>query len=96
MIDGAFSAPHLFETNICGSRLNAHIGVKEIFMFIAQLLLCSSIAIRCIGVEDETGLVSNVEACQKRIEEMVTDARELMPQFVVVHVDCKQIEGFAV
>ena len=65
-------------------------------MFIAQMLLCSSIVARCIGVEDETGLVSNVAACEKRIEEMVSDAREIMPFFVVVHVDCKEVEGIAV
>ena len=65
-------------------------------MFIAQLLLCSSIAARCIGVEDGTGLVLNVKACEKRIEKMVSDAREIMPLFVVVHVDCKRIEGIAV
>ena len=47
-------------------------------MFIAQMLLCSSIAARCVGVEDNTGMVSN-EACEKRIEEMVNDAREIMP-----------------
>ena len=44
-------------------------------MFIAQMLLCSSIAAKCVGVEDETGLVSNVAACEKRIEEMVGDAQ---------------------
>ena len=65
-------------------------------MFIAQMLLCSSIAAECIGVEDETGLVSNVAAREKRIEEMVSDAREIMPLFVVVHVDCKEVDGIAV
>ena len=65
-------------------------------MFIAQMLLCSSIAARCIGVEDKTGMVSDVKECEKRIEEMVIDAREMMPSFVVVHVDCKEIVGFAV
>ena len=65
-------------------------------MFIAQMLLCSSIAARCIGVKDETGLISNVAACEKRIEEMVSDAREIMPLFIVVHVDCKEVDGIAV
>ena len=65
-------------------------------MFLAQLLLCSSIAAKCIGIEDETGLVSNVKACEKRIEEMVIDAREIMPLFVVVHVDCKEVDGISV
>lgn len=65
-------------------------------MFIAQLLLCSAIAARCIGIEDETGLVSNVRACEKRIEEMVSDAREMMPLFVVVYVDCKEIDALSV
>ena len=41
-------------------------------------------------------MVSNVKACEKRIEEMVNDAREIMPLFVVVHVDCKEIKGIAV
>ena len=48
-------------------------------MFIAQMLLCSSIAARCIGVEDKTGLITNAAACAKRIEEMVSDTREIMP-----------------
>lgn len=65
-------------------------------MFIAQMLLCSSIAISCIRVEDETGLVADVKACEKRIEEMVSDARKIIPLFVVVQVECKVVEGFAV
>ena len=65
-------------------------------MFIAQMLLCSSIAGRCIGFEDESGFVSNVAACEQRLEEMVSDAREIMPLFVVVHVDCKEVAGIAV
>ena len=65
-------------------------------MFIAQMLLCSSIAARGIGVEDETGLVSNFAACEKRIDEMVSAAREIMRLFVVVHVDCKKVDGVAV
>ena len=65
-------------------------------MFIAQMLLCSAIAAKCVGVEDETGLVSNVSACEKRIEEMVSDAREIMPLFVVVHVDCKEVDGISI
>ena len=48
-------------------------------MFIAQILLCSSIAATCVGVEDETGLISDVTACEKRIEEMVNEALEVMP-----------------
>lgn len=65
-------------------------------MFIAQILLCSSIAATCVGVEDETGLISDVTACEKRIEEMVSDVREIMPLFVVVHVDCKEVDGISV
>ena len=65
-------------------------------MFIAHLLLCSSLAASCIGIEDETGLVSNVKECEKRLEEMISDARDIMPFFVVVYVDCKEIEAMAV
>ena len=65
-------------------------------MFLAQMLLCSSIAARCVGFEDDTGLVSNVVACQKRIEEMVSDVQEIMPLFVVVHVGCKAVDGIKV
>ena len=65
-------------------------------MFVAQMLLCNSIVARCIGVEDQTGMVSDVKACEKRIEEMVNDAREIMPSFFVVHVDCNEIVGLAV
>ena len=65
-------------------------------MFLAQMLLCSLTVARCIGVEVEIGLIANVNTCEKRIEEMVNDAREISPFFVVVHVDCKEIKGFAV
>ena len=65
-------------------------------MFLAQMLLCSSIAARCVGVEDETGLVSDFAACEKRIEQMASDAREIMPHFVVVFVGCKEVNGIAV
>ena len=58
-------------------------------MFVAQMLLCSSIVAGCIGVEDETGLVPGVKALEKRIEEMVTDARETMQSLVVVCVYCE-------
>ncbi len=65
-------------------------------MFLAQMLLFSLTAARCIGVEDEIGLVANVNACEKRKEAMVNEAREIIPFLVVVHVDCKVIKGFAV
>ena len=65
-------------------------------MFLAQMLLCSSIVARCVGFEDDTGLVSNVVACEKRIEEMVSDVQEIMPLFVVVHVGCKEVDGIKV
>ena len=65
-------------------------------MFIAQMLLCSSLAGQCVGLEDNTGVVASVKACEKRIEEMVNDALEIMPRFVVVHVDCKKVAGFSI
>ena len=65
-------------------------------MFTPQMLLCSSIVARCIGFEDKIGLVSNIAACEKRIQDMVSDALETMPLFIVVHVDCKEVDGIAV
>ena len=61
-------------------------------MFLAHMLLCGSIAARRIGLEEETGLVLNVAAFVKRIEEMVSDVREIMTLFVVVHVDFKKVD----
>ena len=94
--DSAFSASHLVKINICDFTNEAYVLSKETNMFIAQMLLCSSIVGGCIGVKDQAGLVSDVKACEKRIEEMVSDAREIMPRFFVVHVECKPINGFAV
>lgn len=65
-------------------------------MFIAQILLCSSIASKCIGIEDGAGMVSDIENCAERLEAMVNDARETMPRFFVVRVDCKEVEGIAI
>ena len=96
LTDSAYFAPRLIKINICSSGRAPYLCQEKDVMFIAQMLLCSSIVVRCIGVEDETGLVSNLKACEMRIEEMVNDAREIMPLFVVVHVDCKEVEGIAV
>ena len=65
-------------------------------MFIAQLFLCSAIANKCIGLEDDTGIVRDFSACEKRIEEMVTDAGIFMPDYQVLHVGCTKLPGFSV
>ena len=56
-------------------------------MLIGQRLLRTSISARCIGVVDETGLVLNVTKYEKRIEDMVSEARGIMPLFVALHLD---------
>ena len=65
-------------------------------MFVAQLLLCSAITSNCVGLQDDTGVVRDFSACEKRIEEMVTDAGILMPDYQVMHVACKKLPGFSV
>ena len=94
--DSAFFALHLFKINICYLQPTAYVRVEVKTMFIAQILLCSSIAVKCIGIEDGAGMVSDIEICAKRLEAMVDDARETMPRFIVVSVDCKEVEGFAI
>ena len=60
------------------------------------MLLCSSVVVRFIEVQDETGLVLSVTACEKRIRDMVSDSREIMLLLVVVHVDCSFVNGVSV
>ena len=65
-------------------------------MFAAQILLCSSIAAQCIGFEDDAITGTDILACEKRIEEIIVDARDVMPWFRVVHADCKKLPGLSV
>ena len=64
-------------------------------MFVAQIVICSSILGECVGFEDST--VKNIDRvmCEKRAEALVQDARMSMPYFVVAHTRCKKIPGFA-
>ena len=65
-------------------------------MFIANLFLCSVITSKCLGLQDDTGIVRDLSACEKRIEEMVTDVGIFMPDYQVMHVGCTKLPGFSV
>ena len=67
-----------------------------IVLFIAQMLLCISLSAKFVGLEDNTGAVSEVKAYDKRFEEMVIDAIEIMQRFVVVDVDFKKVACFSI
>ena len=65
-------------------------------MFAAQILLCSSIAAQCIGFEDDAIIGADILVCEKRIEKIIVDARNVLPWFEVVHADCRKLPGFSV
>ena len=65
-------------------------------MFIAYLFLCNSLVSQCVGLEDHEGVSAAQSSCEKRIEEMLNVASELMPRYRVVHVGCKKIPGFSI
>ncbi len=64
-------------------------------MFVAQIILCSSIYGQCVGFEDRNIANRNLVGCEKRVELLVQDASKSMPQFVVAHTRCKKIPGLA-
>ena len=65
-------------------------------MFVAQIVLCSSIVGQCVGFEDRNNVNIDLVTCEKRAEALAQDASKSMPQFVVVGTRCKKIPGFAV
>ena len=65
-------------------------------MFVAEIILCTSIAGQCIGLEDTYKLNADLVACEKRAEALVQDASKSMPQFFVAHTSCKRIPGLAI
>ena len=65
-------------------------------MFVAEIILCSSIAGQCVGLEDRYKLNVDLVACEKRAEALVQDANEAMPQFFVAHTICKRVPGLAI
>ena len=64
-------------------------------MFVAQIILCSSIVGQCIGFEDSGTYNLDINACEKRAEALAQDAGEAMPYFVIARTSCKKIPGFA-
>ena len=65
-------------------------------MFVAEIILCSSIAGQCVGLEDRYRLNVDLVACEKRAEALVENASKSMPQFFVAHTSCKRIPGLAI
>ena len=65
-------------------------------MFVAEIILCSSIVSQCVGLEDTYKLNVDLVACEKRAEALVQDASKSMPQFFVAHTSCKRIPGLAI
>ena len=64
-------------------------------MFVAQIILCSSIVGHCVGFEDSGIYNLDINACEKRVEALAQDAGQSMPHFVVARKNCKKIPGFA-
>ena len=65
-------------------------------MFIAQFFLCSALANKCVGLHHGTVIVRIFSACEKRIEEMVADAGNFMPNHQALHVGITKLPGFSV
>ena len=65
-------------------------------MFVAEIILCSSIAGQCVGLADRYKLNVDLVACEKRAEALVQDARKSMPELFVAHKSCKRIPGLAI
>ena len=68
---------------------------KGIRMFIAQIILCSSLLGKCVGFEDSNLVNIDLVTCEKRAEALVQDVSLSMPHFVVAHARCKKIPGFS-
>ena len=64
-------------------------------MFVAQIILCSSIFGHCVGFEDRNIANIDLARCEKRAEALVQDASKSIPRFVVAHARCKKIPGLA-
>ena len=64
-------------------------------MFVAQIILCSSLMGQCVGFEDSGKYSLNLNACEKRAEALAQDAGKLIPHLVLAHTNCKKIRGFA-
>jgi len=65
-------------------------------MFVAQIILCSSIFSHCVGFEDENKYSPDRLSCEKRIEVLIKEADQSLPQFVVARSNCRKIPGHAV
>ena len=65
-------------------------------MFVAQIILCSSIVGQCVGFEDRNKVNIDLVTCVKRAEALAQDASNSMPQFVVAGTRCKKIPVFAI
>jgi outer membrane murein-binding lipoprotein Lpp len=69
---------------------------EELKMFLAQIILCSSLVGQCVGFEDIDEYSLNITDCEKRVEALAEDAGKSIPGLVVARKRCKKLPGFAI
>ena len=65
-------------------------------MFLAQIILCSSLVGQCISFEDRDKYSVDITDCEKRAEALAEDAGRSIPGLVVARTRCKKLPGFAI
>ena len=65
-------------------------------MFLAQIILCSSLLGQCIGFEDRDKYSVDITDCEKRAEALAEDAGRSIPGVVLARTRCKKLPGFAI
>ena len=101
LVDGLDSVMHLLHkpssklTFVFHCMHNYLNGVEK-KMFIAQIILCSSLLGQCIGFEDRDKYSVDITDCEKRAEALAEDAGRSIPGLVVARTRCKKLPGFAI
>ena len=65
-------------------------------MFLAQIIICSSLAGQCISIEDRGKYSVDVTDCEKRAEALAEEAGRSIPGLVIARTRCKKLPGFAI
>ena len=65
-------------------------------MFLAQIILCSSLVGQCVGFEVRDKYSLDITHCEKRAEALAEDAGRSITALVVARTRCKKLPGFAI
>ena len=69
---------------------------KGVYMFMAQVVLCSVIQGHCLMLASGKQIISSQMDCQSEITQMLDRASRELPSYRVHYADCEILPGYSI